>query len=140
MTVTDYDPQQPGTLSSMLWSYVDVYWNEYQEYWELIGQTEGSSLTEDQREMHRGFGRIGDAVRRTILPLSPDADSVATVNQFLKAIGIELDADSAQVATVLRTLHKQPIARDCLAISRNLSTTLRPSPRSFRPRNVAPLN
>ena len=115
--MTDYDPQEPGTLSGMLWAYVDVYWNEYREYWELVGSTEDNSFSDDQRELHRGLDRIGEAMRRTIRSLSPDAASVATVNQFFQVLGIELNADPANAAKTLRTMHKQPIVRDCLAIS-----------------------
>ncbi len=116
-TMTDYDPNEPENLSNLLGAYVNVYWNDYLRYWELYENIEDGELTEEQRAIHRGLDKIGNAVRSTIHSLAPDPAAVDAVEHFFKVLGATNTTDLNNAAKVLRAMHKVPIVRDCVAIN-----------------------
>lgn len=115
--MTDYDPDQPENLSNLLGAYVNVYWNDYLRYWELYENVEDGELTEEQRAIHRGLDKIGEAVRNTIHSLAPNPAAVEAVEHFFRVLGAKNTADPDSAAKVLRAVHKLPIVRDCVAIN-----------------------
>ena len=68
---TDYDPNAPETLASLLGAVVNVYWNQYQHYWELVGRGPDARLTDEHREFCQRLDELGEAMRGSLHTLAP---------------------------------------------------------------------
>lgn len=114
--MSDYDPEQPENLHDLLGAYVNVYWNNYQHYWNLVEGDSEAQLSEQERAVHRGLDKIGHAVRGALHTLAPDSDAVTAIREILPDMGITVQ-EPVDVAAVMRALHQTAIVRDCISIS-----------------------
>lgn len=110
-----YDPDRPEEMSSWLALHVGDYWNHYLEYWELKDDVEDSRYDDATRRLHRKLDAIGGAVRKLLHTLSPDAEAVVAIRDFVDVSEAEEPLEAA--AEVIRLVHETPIVRDSIRIA-----------------------
>lgn len=110
-----YDPDHPEEMSGRLGLEVATYWKQYLEYWELQENVEDPRHDEAARRIHRKLDAIGGAVRKLLHTLSPDADAVVAIRDFVDVSEAEDPLEAA--AEVIRLVHETPIVRDSIRIA-----------------------
>lgn len=110
-----YDPEHPEEMSGRLGLEVARYWKQYLEYWELQEDVEDPRHDEAARRLHRKLDAIGGAVRKLLHTLTPDADAVVAIRDFVDVSEAEDPLEAA--AEVIRLVHETPIVRDSIRIA-----------------------
>lgn len=116
MSYTEYDPDEPVRLPALMGAQVNAYWNDYLEYWEVSDHLAESQLTPQQRDVHKQLDRIGEALRKSLNTLAPDATSDEMVRELWELFEIPEHA-RPDTASAFQALHTQPLVRDCVSIA-----------------------
>src|SRR5690606_23353956 len=106
-----YDPHNPSDLTDTLWAQVQLYWSDYQDFWD-VREKSPFGLSSAR------FEGIAAKVRDAVHSLRADG----AVQHEVRALVQELTGDndremsSEEVAEFLRIFHDYPPLRDALTI------------------------